>query len=72
MKTHPSLRAGGIATLAAARAVARALDLRDLHFYGGIALAMMGGWMLSPAWTMVAGGAVIALVGLFARARGAS
>jgi len=35
------------------------ISFRDLHAYGGLALAAYGGWQLSPAWTCVAVGAVL-------------
>jgi hypothetical protein len=44
------------------------LGARELHFYGGLAVAGVGGVMLSPAVTLVAIGAVLALVGLALRA----
>lgn len=40
------------------------VDLRDLHFYGGLALAMIGGWQLSSAGTMIAAGVVLMAIGL--------
>lgn len=48
------------------------LNVRDVHFYGGLALAAWGGWHLSPAVTCVAVGAVLAGVGYFmpGRAKG--
>lgn len=47
------------------------IDLRDMHVYGGLALAAWGGWHLSPAWTAIAIGTVITLMGVFAaRIRG--
>lgn len=36
--------------------------LQDLHVYGGLAVAGVGGWMLSPAWTLIAIG--LALIGI--------
>lgn len=41
-----------------------ALDLRDLHYYGGLTVAAVGGWQISPAITLVALGAVLALTGI--------
>lgn len=41
------------------------VDLRDVHVYGGLALAAWGGWQLSPAWTAVAIGAALMLFGVF-------
>lgn len=35
------------------------VSFRDLHAYGGLALAAWGGWHLSPDWTCVAIGAVL-------------
>lgn len=48
------------------------IDLRDCHIYGGLAIAAAGGWQLSPAWTSVALGLALAVMGIFAprRARG--
>lgn len=40
------------------------LDLRDLHYYGGLTIAAAGGWHLSPAVTMVVLGVVLAATGL--------
>lgn len=42
------------------------ISLRDLHIYGGLALAAVGGWQLSPAVTAVALGIIVAALGIFA------
>jgi hypothetical protein len=47
------------------------VDLRDLHVYGGLALAAAGGWQLSVAWTCVIVGLVLAAMGIFAPRKGA-
>lgn len=49
----------------AMRSVVAVFDLRDMHFYGGLAVAMIGGWRLSPAWTLITAGITLALVGLW-------
>lgn len=36
----------------------------DGHVYGGLAVAVVGGWQLSPAWTLVAAGAALVALGL--------
>lgn len=41
-----------------------AIDLRDLHYYGGLTIAAAGGWQISPAITLVALGVVLAATGL--------
>lgn len=43
--------------------------LRDLHVYGGLLLAGVGGWLLSPAWTLVLVGLVLVGLGLLASTR---
>lgn len=48
------------------------VDLRDLHVYGGLVIAAVGGWQLSPAWTSVAIGVVLAVIGIFAPRRARS
>ena len=40
-----------------------AVDAHDVHFYGGLLLAGVGGTLLSVAWTLVAVGAVLMVVG---------
>lgn len=45
------------------------IDAHDLHAYGGLALAAVGGWQLSPAWTLVAIGVVLFAMGLFLQRR---
>ena len=47
--------------LKAARA---AVDVNDRFFFGGLLVAARGGWMVSPRWTLVAGGIVLMAVGL--------
>jgi hypothetical protein len=49
---------------AAKKALAGVFGLRDVHFYGGLAVAIAGGWRLSHAWTLVAAGLVLMFVGL--------
>lgn len=39
------------------------MDSHDAHFYGGLVLAAAGGAQLSVAWTLVAVGAVLMIVG---------
>jgi len=39
--------------------------LIDGHIYGGLAFACWGGWQISPAWTAVGVGLVLALLGVF-------
>ena len=43
----------------------RAMDNRDWHVYGGLALAGVGGWSLTPAWTCITIGGALVLFGLF-------
>ena len=38
----------------------------DAHIYGGLLLAAIGGWRLSPAWTLVAVGVTLVALGLLA------
>ena len=45
--------------------IVSAFDARDLHFYGGLALAFAGGCTLHPGWTMIGTGVVLIAVGLF-------
>lgn len=45
------------------------VSLRDLHIYGGLTVATVGGWQVSPAWTLVALGVVLATFGVFAPLR---
>ncbi len=40
-------------------------DSRDWHVYGGLVIAGVGGWVLSPAWTFIAVGGALVLFGLF-------
>lgn len=40
--------------------------LRDLHVYGGLVLAAVGGWHLSPPITSITVGLTLAAMGLFA------
>jgi hypothetical protein len=39
--------------------IAERVDLRDAHFYGGLFLSALGGWKLSPAWTLVIVGGLL-------------
>lgn len=48
----------------------RAVDVRDAHVYLGLAIAGAGGWTMSPAWTLVALGIVLTLMGVFVPRRG--
>ena len=43
----------------------RKLDNRDWHVYGGLAVAGMGGWFLSPQWTCIVIGGALVMFGLF-------
>jgi len=52
-----SIKAGGIPL--------PEIDMRDIHAYGGLALAAWGGWQLSPAWTCVVVGLILLGMGLF-------
>lgn len=45
------------------------VSLRDLHAYGGLGIAALGGWQLSPAWTCIAIGTVLLAMGLFLQRR---
>jgi len=47
------------------------ISLRDVHIYGGLALATAGGWQVSPALTVITLGLVLAMLGIFAPRRGA-
>jgi hypothetical protein len=40
------------------------IDLQDVHIYGGLVIAAVGGWQLSPAWTMVAAGLALLALGV--------
>lgn len=44
-------------------------DVVDGHIYGGLGLAAVGGWQLSPPWTLVAIGAALVLLGVFGSRR---
>ena len=46
------------------------VDLRDLHVYGGLALAAIGGWQLSPVLTTIGVGLILAAVGYFTPRQG--
>ncbi len=46
------------------RTLVRPDVLRDFHVYGGLALAAIGGWHLSPALTGIAVGITLMLLGL--------
>lgn len=41
------------------------ITMRDAHAYGGLALATVGGWQLSPTWTCVSVGLILLAMGLF-------
>jgi len=41
------------------------ISFRDVHAYGGLALAFYGGWQLSPPWTCVAAGLILLAMGIF-------
>lgn len=45
------------------------ISLRDLHIYGGLVVGAVGGWQVSPTWTLVALGGVLTLFGVFAPRR---
>jgi len=46
------------------------IDIQDVHIYGGLLLGGVGGWQVSPAWTLIAIAVVLVLMGVFApRAR---
>lgn len=49
--------------------LASLLDVRDLHFYGGLALAFVGGLQLHPGWTMIGTGAVLVAVAYYPPSR---
>jgi hypothetical protein len=61
MRYLSTLRAGAAAVAAA---IETAIDLRDVHFYGGLLIAAGGGAMLSLPRTLIVLGAVLALTGL--------
>lgn len=42
------------------------VDMQDVHIYGGLAIAGVGGLYISARWTMVALGVVLVLMGMFA------
>jgi hypothetical protein len=46
------------------------ITLRDVHIYGGLVVAGIGGWQLSPAWTGVVLGVALTGMGVFARRLG--
>lgn len=51
--------------LGAARAVVRNnVGARELHVYGGLLVAVCGGWLLSPAITLIALGVVLLVLGV--------
>lgn len=41
------------------------VTVRDVHVYVGLGVASWGGWQLAPAWTLVALGVSLTLMGLF-------
>ena len=45
--------------------VLRKLDNRDWHVYGGLVVAGVGGWFISPQWTCVVVGGALVVFGLF-------
>lgn len=45
-------------------------DLRDLHVYGGLMIAAIGGWHISATWTCVVLGLCLAALGVFVPQRG--
>lgn len=45
------------------------VSLRDLHIYGGLAVAAWGGSYLSTPWTGIALGVILAALGIFAPRR---
>ena len=47
------------------------VNTRDLHIYGGLALAALGGWQFSPPATAIVLGLVLAVLGVFAPRKGA-
>jgi hypothetical protein len=46
--------------------VRAAIDIRDVHIYGGLAIASAGGWMLHRALTLIGVGLALTLMGLLA------
>lgn len=46
------------------------LDLRDLHVYGGLTLAALGGWQISPTATCILIGVVLTAIGIFVPRKG--
>lgn len=45
-------------------AIRHAIGVRELHVYGGLLIAIIGGWLLSPAITLVAAGVVLLVLGV--------
>ncbi len=41
------------------------IDLRDVHVYAGLTIAVVGGVQISLPWTLVVLGATLAAMGLF-------
>jgi len=41
------------------------IDLRDVHVYAGMAIATVGGMLISTAWALVALGLFLACLGIF-------
>ncbi|KKL87169.1 hypothetical protein LCGC14_1937420, partial [marine sediment metagenome] len=42
------------------------IDTQDAHIYGGLLIGALGGWQVSPAWTLIALGVVLLLIGVLA------
>lgn len=40
-------------------------DVRDVHVYGGLLLAAVGGWHFSPGATLLGVGVVLTALGIF-------
>lgn len=40
--------------------------LNDAHIYGGLTLMALGGWKLSPAWTLIGVGCIFVILGIVA------
>lgn len=64
-----NLRQYPTAALTLLRGVAALVDVRDLHFYGGLILVYLGARALHPALGLIAIGSVLMLVGLLYRGK---